>query len=233
VFAGGRIKHMSLGMNDVLKRSFGRLDVSLARQKSRVLTAREPQASEMPVLKRKFESDLGLWICAAGGVFAGTGLDIGTRALASRFHQLPEYETAIDLASGSGILAALLARKNPQARIIASDVSAAAVRSTIATAEANDLRVEAVQDVGLYLQPSDSADLIVLNPPFHSGAAVTKEIALDLFEDAGRVLRPGGELWAVWNSPLDYKPDLVRSVGRTREINRTAKFTISSSRKDQ
>src|SRR6185312_7588140 len=42
VFAGGRLKHMTLGMNDVLRRHFGTLDISHARQKSRVLIARAP-----------------------------------------------------------------------------------------------------------------------------------------------------------------------------------------------
>ncbi|HEY1105841.1 MAG TPA: hypothetical protein VGE78_06805, partial [Agromyces sp.] len=37
--AGGRIKHMSPAMNEVLGRYFARVDVSHARQKSRVLTA--------------------------------------------------------------------------------------------------------------------------------------------------------------------------------------------------
>ncbi len=42
VFGGGRLKHMSLAMNDVLRRSFARLDVTHARQKSRVLIGRDP-----------------------------------------------------------------------------------------------------------------------------------------------------------------------------------------------
>ncbi len=48
VFAGGRIKHMALAMNDVLGRSFETLDVSHARQKSRVLIARAPQDGHDP-----------------------------------------------------------------------------------------------------------------------------------------------------------------------------------------
>jgi 16S rRNA (guanine1207-N2)-methyltransferase len=39
VFAGGRLKHMTPAMNDVLRRWFARVDVSHARQKSRVLIA--------------------------------------------------------------------------------------------------------------------------------------------------------------------------------------------------
>ncbi|MET0784457.1 MAG: SAM-dependent methyltransferase, partial [Leifsonia flava] len=43
VVAGGRLKHMTPAQNEVLLRHFGRVDVSLARQKSRVLLATEPR----------------------------------------------------------------------------------------------------------------------------------------------------------------------------------------------
>ncbi len=48
VVAGGRLKHMSVSMNEVLTAYFGRLDVSHARQKSRVLIAREPHDGREP-----------------------------------------------------------------------------------------------------------------------------------------------------------------------------------------
>ncbi len=56
----------------------------------------------------------------------------------------------------------------------------------------------------------------MLNPPFHIGAAVHAGIALKLFADAGRVLAPGGELWALWNSHLRHRPALERLVEPTR-----------------
>jgi 16S rRNA (guanine1207-N2)-methyltransferase len=57
----------------------------------------------------------------------------------------------------------------------------------------------------------------------HAGAA------LKLFEDAARVLEPGGELWTVWNSHLAYKAALSRLVGPTRQVARNAKFTVTAS----
>jgi 16S rRNA (guanine1207-N2)-methyltransferase len=229
LFAGARLKYMTVGMNDVLAKSFDRLDVSHARQKSRVLTARGPRAIEQPTARREFQSDLGLWVGAVGGVFAGTGLDIGTRAMLDAFGRLPGYETAIDLGCGTGILAAELKRRRPNARVIASDTSAIAVASAIQTMAANELDVEVVRDAGLASQADASVDLIVLNPPFHDGGAVTTDIALRLFEDAARVLRPGGQLWTVWNSHLAYKPALTRAVGPTLEVSRTPKFTVTAS----
>ena len=234
VFAGGRIKHLSLTMNGVLTKHFGRLDVSLARQKSRVLIAREPLAgdSEFPV--REYNNELGLWVCAHGAVFAGARLDLGTRLLVSVLDGArADAATAIDLGSGTGILAASLARSRPALSVIATDQSAAAVASSLATMQANDLaaRVSVVRDDGLRSQPDASADLIVLNPPFHVGATVHTGLADRMFRDAARVLRPGGELWTVYNSHLAYRPTLESVIGSTREVVRDTKFTVTSSRR--
>ncbi|MDI1335962.1 MAG: methyltransferase [Lacunisphaera sp.] len=231
VFAGGRLKHMTVSMNEVLLRHFDTLDVTHARQKSRVLIARGPRPGAEAEPRRRFHDDLDLWVVATGGVFAGTSIDIGTRALLEALDRAPAYESAVDLGCGTGILAAYLARRDPSALVLASDRSAAAVASARLTAEANDLRVRVTQDEALAHEPAGSVDLVVLNPPFHSGAAVHPGVSTALFEGAARVLRPGGELWSVWNSHLAYKPTLERIVGPTRQIARTPKFTVTASQK--
>ncbi|MET4782263.1 methyltransferase [Glaciihabitans sp. UYNi722] len=237
VYAGGRIKHISVAMNEVLLRHFERLDVSHARQKSRVLVASAPRSdpanpapSQYPV--REFNPELGLWICAHGAAFAGAKLDIGTRFLRSVLDSaVPDAETVIDLGCGTGILAASLARDRPTATVIATDLSWAAVASAGATMAANELDVTVVREVGLNGRSDSSADLVVLNPPFHVGATVHVGIADGLFEEAARVLRSGGELWTVYNSHLGYHPALQRIVGHTREVARNAKFTVAASRR--
>lgn len=229
VIAGGRIKHMTLGMNEVLLRHFGRLDVSLARQKSRLLIAREPIEGTVVEPQRRYHDELGLWVVATGGVFAGTGIDIGTRALLEVLDRVPDYSRAIDLGCGTGLLAARLAQLRPAAGVLASDQSAAACASARLTMEANGLDVTVTRDDALASEPPASADLVVTNPPFHSGAAVDSRIAQKLFAGAARVLKPGGELWAVWNSHLAYRPTLVSLVGPTREISRNSKFTVTAS----
>lgn len=240
VFAGGRVKHMARAMNDVLGRHFAEVRASLAQQKSRVLLASGPATSDQradavvrwPVSEH--HGDLGLTVCAHGGVFAGTRIDIGTRALAELVPAMTVASTAscaVDLGSGSGVLAVLLAKAYPDLRVVATDDSAAAVASTLATSAANGLghRIEVVQDDGASHLPDGSADLVVLNPPFHIGASVSSRPALRLFAEAGRVLRPGGELWTVWNSHLMYRPALERLVGPTRQAARNTKFTVTVS----
>jgi len=236
LFAGGRLKHMTIEMNTVLGRHFGEVTVSLARQKSRVLVARHPLSAPEEFPQRTFVEELGLWVCAHGGAFAGAKLDIGTRFLLSVIDgALPDAAradgaVAIDLGCGTGILAAALARSHPHLRVIATDQSRIAVASATATMAANGLdAVTVVRDIGLESQRDASADVILLNPPFHTGAAVTTGIAESLFRDAARVLRPGGELWTVFNSSLGYRAVLQRVVGPTREVARNAKFTVAAS----
>jgi len=229
VLAGNRIKHMTPTQNDVLGQSFGRIDVTLAKGKSRIVVAREPKPGAPAKPKRALVE--GIEVVAVPGVFAGASLDIGTRALLATFDSLPPFERAIDLACGTGIVAVALAQREPAARVLATDVSAVAVESARLSAEANGVTIETRHDDGLSAEPAASADLIVLNPPFHSGAAVTTEIAHRLFADAARVLRPGGELRVVWNSHLAYRPVLEGLVGPTRQLSRTPKFTVTASRR--
>ena len=233
VLAGGRVKHMSLGMNAVLSNYFGEVQPQLARQKSRILIARQPlpvpDAAPFPVTAEN--AGLGLRICARGAVFAGTGLDIGTRFLLEFLTQMPDAVHAVDLGCGTGILASMYARSRPGARVTATDRSAAAADSARATAAANGLgtRIEVVQDDAMDSLPDQSADLILLNPPFHLESAVHAGAGLKLVEAAGRVLAPGGELWTVFNSHLQYRPALERLVGPTREVGRNTKFTVTAS----
>ena len=233
VIAGGRIKHLTPTMNPVMLRFFEALDVSRAQQKSRAFTLRGPKpvtASAYP----KTEQHGGLTVAAHGAVFAGTAIDIGTRLLLSALPKITiDAGTAIDLGCGTGVLAASIARVKPVMRVIATDQSAAAVASSIATMRLNGLsdRVTVVRDDGLASQPSGSADLVLLNPPFHIGATVHTGLALRMFEDAARVLRSGGELWTVFNTHLGYRQALARVVGPTELVTHNDKFTVTVSRR--
>jgi len=239
VVAGGRVKHMTTAMNDVLARYLAVVEARLARQKSRALVASSPRpAAERPT-RRWPERATHAWaghgdlvVCAHGGAFAGTSIDIGTRALLAHLDGVPPTTgTAVDLGCGTGVLAVALARLRPGLDVIATDESAAAVASARATIEANGVadRVRVTRALGTVGIPDASVDLVLLNPPFHVGAAIAPQVARVLFDDAARVLRPGGQLWAVWNSHLHYRPTLEHVVGPTRQVGRDPKFTVTAS----
>jgi 16S rRNA (guanine1207-N2)-methyltransferase len=77
--------------------------------------------------------------------------------------------------------------------------------------------------------PDGSVDLILLNPPFHLGASVHEGAWRRLIDAAARMLRPGGEVWTVFNSHLDHRRALATAVGQTVQLTRTPKFTVTRS----
>ncbi|NQX27814.1 methyltransferase [Microbacteriaceae bacterium VKM Ac-2854] len=234
LLAGGRIKHMSLSMNDVLRARYERLDVSLARQKSRVLTATGALTAQppAPIADRADLAELGLTVCATPGAFAGAKLDVGTRFLLANLDAatLPGSRF-VDLGCGTGVIAAWLAQRRPDARVIATDSSRAATASAVATAAANALheRIEVLRDDNASTLPDASVDVVVCNPPFHSDGAVTELVARRMIRAAARILRPGGEMWTVFNSHLSHPAVLRTAVGETRVVARDRKFSVTRS----
>ena len=241
LLCGGVSKHMNLSQNDVLRRYFGDVTASRGRGKSRLLVAQDPLRASAtradatnPWPRSVHVDDLGMTLVAHGGVFAGTSLDQGTRVLLEAMDAaVPTARVAVDLGCGNGVIAAAIARRRPSLKVIATDVSAIAVASTRATAEANGVadRVEVVRtDAGDELAEG-SAQLVLCNPPFHADTTVTTDAAEAMFRNAATILQSGGELWCVWNSHLRYRPVLERLVGSTREVTRTPKFTVTASRR--
>lgn len=234
VFAGGRDKHLSYAMNTTLEQSFGVVRASLGRQKSRLLIAEQalPVPTEPAFPKNAYLDEIGIQVVAHGAAFAGPRLDLGTRFLLEHIPLMNQHAaSAVDLGCGTGILAVALAKAKPDLAVIATDQSAAAVASARDTAAANDVadRVTVVRDDAMSSLPDASADLIVCNPPFHIGAAVHTGSALTMFQSAGRVLAPEGELWTVYNAHLNYRGVLRRLVGPTDVVARNKKFVVTRS----
>ncbi|WP_293694679.1 class I SAM-dependent methyltransferase [uncultured Agrococcus sp.] len=232
LIAGGRVKHMTHAMNDVLLRYFDTVEPQHARRKSRLLVAMGPKrdaAVQWP--KRQHHARFDVTLVAHGAVFGGAALDPGAATLLDHIDEFPDTPTAIDLGCGNGILSVVLAKRRPDVHVLATDVSSAATTSARLTAVENGMqdRVDVRRADGLEGIPVGSAPLIMLNPPFHLGAAVHKGMAERLIEDAGRALAPGGELLCVWNSHLRYRP-LLERIGRTRQIARNSTFTVTATR---
>ena len=240
LLAGGRDKHMSPRMNEVLTRSFTSVVAGRGRSKSRVITARGPRRGRpapFPRTRAQELPDVGsVTLAAYGATFGGTRLDPGTRllleAMAAAVHSgRLTTERAIDLGCGNGTIALWLALQWAGLSVLATDQSADACRSAELTARENGVldRVEIRRDDALSSVDEASEPLVVLNPPFHDGNAVDPGVAQRLIAEAARVLEDGGQLWCVWNSHLRYRPLLERLVGQTRQVARDRQFTVTVS----
>jgi 16S rRNA (guanine1207-N2)-methyltransferase len=232
VFAGGRVKHMTRAMNDVLARSFDEVQAGLGWRKARVLTAsspRRPAASSFP--RWAGDPDLDFELAAYGATFGGPTLDHGSRLLLATFAQFPSDATRIvDLGCGNGVLAVAAARTHPSAQLIATDQSTAAVAAAALTAKRAGVsgRVSLHRADGTEAVPENWAELILLNPPFHSGSIVHTGVAHRLIRSCARALAPGGELRLVCNSSLGYRPLMERTIGPVRQLARDRAFTVLS-----
>ncbi|GAA1348791.1 class I SAM-dependent methyltransferase [Falsarthrobacter nasiphocae] len=238
LLVGGRLKHMSLGLNDRLEASFASVQPSRARQKARLIWASSPAPGPERSFVTRSSHDVGLraplTLCAVPGAFGADRLDPGTRLLLPVLAEELAAATPpqiVDAGCGNGTIAVFAALVDPEVRVVATDVSRAAIRATELTAEANGVEIRTVLDDALSTWPDASEDFIVLNPPFHAGNTVTEDIALKLFEAAGRVLRPGGTLLTVWNAPLAYSRHLRRHVGTTVTVASNRKFQVTRSLK--
>lgn len=73
---------------------------------------------------------------------------------------------------------------------------------------------------------SESADLILCNPPFHQQQTVGDFIAWRMFRQAGEVLRRGGALRIVGNRHLNYHVKHKRLFGNLRQVAANPKFVV-------
>ena len=224
--AGGRVKHMTRSMNEALATRFTEVRASLGRQKSRVLHAGGPRPGAIDFPRQQRHSDLDLVLAAHGHTFSGTRIDPGTRLLLGVLDRLREGPV-VDLGSGNGVLSVLLAGRDRE--VVAVDESRAACLSTAASARLNEVEVEVRREDGLSGFGDGTLDLVVCNPPFHTGPAKDSRPALAMIDDAARALRPDGELWLVWNAHLPYLPRLRYAIGRTTIEARNPKFIVTRS----
>ena len=227
-------------MNDVLRRSF-----ACARCHARTAEVARPDRPPSPRRSRPAAADrLGTrWpgigeqvtVCAFGGAFAGT-VDrhrhpVPARAARRRAAARRGRRRRLRVRNRRDRSLARVARSRDSGswrRISRPSRSRPPARRRRPTASPTVSR--SIRDLGLSSRADASASFIALNPPFHTGSAVPRRgVAAPLFAEAGRVLSPGGELWAVWNSPLQYRPALEKLVGPTRQVARNAKFTVTVS----
>ncbi|VDZ71601.1 methyltransferase family protein [Atlantibacter hermannii] len=162
-------------------------------------------------------------------VFSRTGLDIGARFFMAHLPENVEGEMA-DLGCGNGVIGLTLLAQNPQAQVTFVDESYMALASSRLNVEHNlpDAlpRCEFVVNNALAGIEPDRFHAVLCNPPFHQQHAITDHIAWQMFNDARRCLKYGGELRVVGNRHLDYYRKLKKVFGNCTSIATNNKFVV-------
>lgn len=243
--AGARAKDIHTSTLNVFEKLLGNTKTSLAVKKSRLVFSelteqkafqqsdhiREWTLSHESLAAEKFT------VSNHAGVFSRESLDIGARVLMSDLPNIKGGATVVDLGCGNGVIGlSLLAKLHAEqhsANIIFKDESFMAVASAEQNIKQNlpDAlgSCEFSVDDCLTEQESNSVDIVVCNPPFHQQHATTDHIAWQMFNDAKRVLRKGGELRIVGNRQLAYHVKLKRVFGNCKLIASDKKFVVLSS----
>ncbi|WP_435136048.1 methyltransferase [Actinacidiphila sp. bgisy144] len=163
------------------------------------------------------------------GVFCADRLDLGTRLLLAHLPDRTGPDRVVDLGCGNGVLGTAAALANPDAEVLFTDESYQAVASAEETFHANAAPGSkarfAVGDA-LTAVPPGSADLVLLNPPFHSHRATTDAAARRMFTTAHAALAAGGELRVVANRHLAYLPRLRRLFGNGEVAAANPKYVV-------
>lgn len=173
-----------------------------------------PGATPLESLAERFELPLAdgpLQVISLPGVFSHGRLDKGTALLLDHLDGLPNGHV-LDFGCGAGVLGATIKRRYPQSRVTLLDVDAFAVAASRLTLAANGLEGEVISGDGIDAAPSD-LDLILSNPPFHTGVHTDYQASENLLKKSGEHLRKGGEMRLVANSFLRYQPLIEGALG--------------------
>jgi 16S rRNA (guanine1207-N2)-methyltransferase len=163
------------------------------------------------------------------GVFSHGELDIGSCLL---LDTLPKLRgKVLDVGCGAGVIGTVIAKRSPTIELSLCDVSALAIASTKATLDANDIRAK-VFPTDVYSGVMDKYDIIVSNPPFHSGIDTHYDSTERLLAQAPQHLANSGQLYIVANNFLKYPPIIEANFGNCNVEAKTNKFSIYFAKKN-
>jgi 16S rRNA (guanine1207-N2)-methyltransferase len=137
------------------------------------------------------------------GVFASEGIDPGTTFLLEHL-QIPDEGRILDFGCGCGVIGGLIAR-NTNASVDLIDIDLYALASATENIKDLDLGNCTVSySDGLEAVLDFPYDLIVSNPPFHSGKAVDYSMTHSFISKSMQVLNRDGILCLVANKFIPY-----------------------------
>ncbi|MCW2268162.1 MULTISPECIES: class I SAM-dependent methyltransferase [Pseudomonas] len=191
-----------------------KLDSARHCQLWQVTVEHAPEARPLESLAEYFQLPLvdgALQIVTLPGVFSHGRLDRGTALLLEHLDHLPVGKV-LDFGCGAGVLGATLKRRYPQSQVTMLDVDAFAVASSRLTLAANGLDAEVICGDGIDAAPR-GLDVILSNPPFHTGVHTNYQASETLLKKSADHLQKGGELRLVANSFLRYQPLIEGALG--------------------
>lgn len=171
-------------------------------------------------------ADQQVELASLPGVFSHGRLDEGSALLLDELAPLPAGKV-LDFGCGAGVLATVLARRNPQCRFELVDVDALALYCATQTLLRNGIEADVYPSDGLSDVHGRYA-AVISNPPFHTGVRHDTSIAERFFHEVTRNLLPRGELRIVANGFLKYPPLIEAHIGPCKVLRENSRFKVYS-----
>jgi 23S rRNA (guanine1835-N2)-methyltransferase len=235
VFIGAKAKSINPALLAIIEKNLGPASASLAWKKTRVISCisdgkLRPLANAVSWNVDEFK----LTMSNLANVFAANKLDIGARFMLDNMPK-GDFKQVVDLGCGNGILGLHAKQCYPDAQIHFVDDSDMAIASAKYNWQANALDTHTQETPQAFFHwddclshlPADiEPDLVICNPPFHQGEAITDHIAWQMFVDAHKRLNKGGLLHIVGNRHLAYHVKINRIFKNCTTVASNGKFVI-------
>jgi 16S rRNA (guanine1207-N2)-methyltransferase len=164
------------------------------------------------------------------GVFSFDHLDDGTRMLLDCM-QIPIDSQVLDIGCGCGIIGMVAAHLGA-GQVYLSDNHVLSVASTIENIHLNHISSAYVYASDLYANlPDVKYDMILSNPPFHTGKAVDYQVAQALIAQGYQKSNPRGSLLIVANRFIRYEHLMQHIFNNVSILQEDGKFHVLSSQK--
>ncbi|EKN4688792.1 23S rRNA (guanine(1835)-N(2))-methyltransferase RlmG [Yersinia ruckeri] len=231
IIAGAKARDVHNSTLQLFERILGPTKTSLAWKKARLIHC---EVADLPLTETLETADWPLGgtdyvIHNHANVFSRNNLDIGARFFMENLPYNLSGKMA-DLGCGNGVVGLIAVEQNPDAEMLFVDESYMAVASSRLNIERNlpqDLaRCDFMVSHGLAGVERESLQMVFCNPPFHQQHTVSDHVAWQMFCDAKRCLKTGGELMIVGNRHLDYYHKLNRLFGNCETIDSNQKFVV-------
>ncbi|WP_040225908.1 class I SAM-dependent methyltransferase [Bhargavaea cecembensis] len=156
--------------------------------------SRDPHAESAPKQWKTELRGMPLTFKTDAGVFSKGDVDFGSRLLIETFTEPAVGGPLLDIGCGYGPVGLAAARSFPDRTVHMVDVNSRALSLARENAGANGAgNVEIYEsDAGADVRGGGFA-AVLTNPPIRAG----KDTVFRVYEDAFRLLAPGGELWVV------------------------------------